>query len=133
MAAKKQTIAKGTVKKEDVPTVVAKINRLVNREDNNIKAITSVNIGGAFAVHGIKVIDSPKGLFVSMPSNSYVDREGRTQYSDICHPITAEARTELIDTVKEAYEQALEEQQTEEEAEEEAETEVQGQGQSQQM
>lgn len=74
-----------------------------------------------------------KGAVCLHAVERYVDREGRTQYSDICHPITAEARTELIDTVKEAYEQALEEQQTEEEAEEEAETEVQGQGQSQQM
>lgn len=133
MAAKKQNTAKESVEKVNVPTVEAKINRLVNRENNNIKAIASVNIGGAFAVHGIKVIDSPKGLFVSMPSNSYVDREGKTQYSDICHPITAEARTELIDTVKDAYEQALEEQQAENETEEEAEAEAEEQGQSQQM
>lgn len=33
------------------------------------------------------------------------------QYSDICHPITAEARNELIDKVIEAYEAKLSEEQ----------------------
>ena len=98
---------------QKTPRITAKIDRFVNLEGSSVKASASVNIGGAFAIHGIKVIDSPqKGMFVSMPAETYVDRDGQTQYSEICHPITAEARNALIETVKNAYEQALAAQQT---------------------
>lgn len=40
-------------------------------ENSKVKAIASVNIGGAFAIHGLRVIDSQKGLFVQMPQNSF--------------------------------------------------------------
>lgn len=103
-------MAKQKEQKKAVPTITARIDRLVNQEDSNIKAYASVNIGGAFAVHGIKVIDSVKGIFVSMPSNSY-KKDGKVEYSDICHPITANARNELIDRVTEAYEAKLSEKQ----------------------
>lgn len=103
-------MAKQKEQKKAVPTITARIDRLVNQEDSNIKAYASVNIGGAFAVHGIKVIDSVKGIFVSMPSNSY-KKGGKVEYSDICHPITADARNELIDRVTEAYEAKLSEKQ----------------------
>ena len=62
-------------------------------------------------------MDSQKGLFVSMPQNSYKDANGETKYTDIFHAVTAEARTELNDQVMAAYEQALEEQQAEAESE----------------
>ncbi len=90
------------------PAITARIDRLVDYEGSNIKAVASVNVADAFAIHGLKVIDSEKGLFVSMPQSKY-EKDGRTQYSDICHPITAEARTELFDTVLAAYEQKLQE------------------------
>lgn len=103
-------MAKKKEQKQPLPNITARIDRLVDQEDSNIKAYASVNIGGAFAVHGIKVIDSVKGLFVSMPSNGY-KKDGKMQYSDICHPITAKARNELIDKVTEAYEAKLSEEQ----------------------
>lgn len=56
------------------PNITARIDRLVNQADSNIKAYASVNISGIFAVHGIKVIDSVKGIFVSMPQSSYKKR-----------------------------------------------------------
>ena len=56
------------------------------------------------------MIDSVKGTFISKPSNSY-KKDGKMQYSDICHPIRAEARNELIDKVIEAYEAKLSEEQ----------------------
>lgn len=96
--------------KHSVPNITARIDRLVKQDDSSVKAYASVNIGGAFAVHGIKVIDSVKGTFISMPSNSY-KKDGKMQYSDICHPITSEARNELIDKVTEAYEAKLSEEQ----------------------
>lgn len=95
----------------EVPTLEVRIHRLFDREDSSMRAAASVNIGGAFAVHGIKVLQSEKGFFISMPSSSYVDSNGKQQYSSICHPVTAEARTALTAAVLKAYEQALESRQ----------------------
>lgn len=103
-------MAKKKEQKQSNPNITARIDRLVNREDTNIKAYASVNIGGAFAVHGIKVIDSVKGIFISMPQSSY-KKDGKVEYSEICHPITADARNKLIDKVTEAYEAKLNEEQ----------------------
>ena len=88
--------------------IKARIDRMVGYEDSKVKAIASANIGGAFAIHGIKVIDSEKGLFVQMPQTSY-EKDGRKQYNDIFHPITADSRNELNTEILAAYEQKLSE------------------------
>lgn len=139
MATKKQATTKKAGSMENAEPkpqrslVEAKIDRLLDFPDNNIKAYASVNIAGTFAIHRIKVMDSNKGLFVSMPNYSYADGEGKKKYKEYCHPITAEARTELISKVMEAYEQALQEQQTKEETESEDESESESEGMTQQM
>lgn len=99
-----------------VPAVAARIDRLVDYEGSKVKAIASANIGGAFAIHGIKVIESQKGLFVQMPQSSY-EKDGKKQYTDQFHPIMADARNELNAAVMEAYEEKLSE--TEDESPEE--------------
>ena len=115
-------MAKKKEQKKALPNITARIDRLVEQDDSSVKAYASVNIGGALAVHGVKVIDSVKGIFVSMPSNSY-KKDGKVEYSDICHPITAEARNELIEKVTEAYEMKLgEEQDMDNISEDEAQT-----------
>lgn len=53
--------------------------------------VVSANIG-PFAVHGIRIFENEKGMFVNMPSNSYKDAQGNTQYEDVFHPVTKEAR-----------------------------------------
>lgn len=109
--ATKKAPQKAAARKEQqsTPALSVRIDRMVDYENSSVRAIASANIGGAFAIHGIKVIDSQKGLFVSMPQSSYQDRDGNTKYNDIFHPITAEARTELKDAVLDAYEAKLEE------------------------
>lgn len=88
-----------------LPSLTAKIDKLVNFEDNNLKAFASVTIGGAFTIHGLKVMDSQNGLFVSMPSTKY-EKNGKTQYSENFHAVTKGARDELSRIVLEAYEQS---------------------------
>lgn len=73
------------------------------RLDGNCRAHASVNINGSFAVRGVKVMESSKGLFVSMPSY----RAGNGEYKDICFPVTKEARQEFDSAVLNAYQQAL--------------------------
>ena len=97
---------KKTPTKNKVPTISARIDRLVDYEGTNVKAIASANIGGAFAIHGLKVMESDKGLFVSMPSTKY-EKNGQTQYNETFHPITKEAREELNGAVLDAYEQRI--------------------------
>ena len=70
--------------------------------DVSIKGTASVNINGAFAIRGVKIIEGSNGLFVSMPSYKVGN-----EYKDICFPITPECRKQLSDAVLGAYEQAL--------------------------
>jgi len=73
------------------------------RLDGNCRAHASVNINGCFAVRGVKVMESSRGLFVSMPSY----KAGNGEYKDICFPCTKEARMEFDNAVISAYRQAL--------------------------
>ncbi len=98
MAAKKQA-APGKGQKQKNPSIQVRIDRLNDYEGSNIKAFASANIGGAFAIHGIRVVDSQKGMFVAMPQSSHKDGSGNTKYSDIFHTVTAEARNELNEKV----------------------------------
>ena len=95
---------------QETPLVEARIDRLLDG-DFKTKAYASATIAGAFAVHGMRVIESEKGRFISMPQDSY-KKGGETKYSDTFHAITAEARDALVDAVNEAYEQALEQRQS---------------------
>lgn len=94
-----------------MPTIRAKIDRLADFEGSKVKAFASANIG-PFAVHGLRVVDGEKGMFVAMPSTSY-QKDGKTEYQETFHPVSAEARKALNDAVLQAYEQKLAEEQTE--------------------
>lgn len=95
-----------------IPTIRAKIDRLSDYEGSKVKAFASANIGGAFAIHGLRVVDGEKGMFVAMPSTSY-QKDGKTEYQETFHPVSGEARKALNDAVLQAYEQKLSEEQTE--------------------
>mgnify|MGYP002609536784 CR=1 FL=1 len=94
-------------------SVTAKIDRMIEREDATVKAYASVNIGGAFVIKDIAVVDGQKGLFARMPFRSYKSSDGETKYSDIAFALTDEARQSLNDAVLGAYREALEESEDE--------------------
>ena len=96
--------------KNDIPRIDVRINSLRN-DDTHIKGYASANIGGAFAVHGISIIEGKNGLFMSMPQRSFTDENGEKKYSDIFHAVTKEAYDELNGKVIGAYKEALEESQ----------------------
>ncbi len=92
----------------------ARIDRLVNQENTHIKAIASVTLGGAFAVHGIRVMDSEKGLFVQMPQRSFKRGEDSApEYTDVFHPVSAMARVAINESVMAAYKAKVKEQSAE--------------------
>lgn len=59
--------------------IKAKIDRMVNV--GNVKAIASVSLDGMFVVKNLKVMDGKKGLFVSMPQETYSGKDGQKKYS----------------------------------------------------
>ena len=91
--------------------ISVRIDKLFCDEDKKLKAFASANIG-PFAVHGIRVFENDKGMFINMPSNSYTDAQGNKQYEDVFHPVTREGRDLLVKNVLDAYKQALEQAQT---------------------
>lgn len=94
-----------------IPEISVRIDKLFCDESKKLKAFASANIG-PFAVHGIRVFENEKGLFINMPSNSYTDANGNKQYEDVFHPVTREGRDLLVKNVLDAYNQALEQAQT---------------------
>lgn len=58
------------------------------KPSDSIKGTASVNINGAFAIRGVKIIEGTNGLFVSMPSYKVGN-----DYKDICFPITRNAES----------------------------------------
>ena len=70
----------------------------------NLLANASVTVGGCFAVRGVRVMNSEKGAFVSMPQR----RTAEGEYKDICFPTTKEMRQALNNAVLDAYNKAME-------------------------
>ena len=87
------------------PDISVRVDRL--NDVGKIRAFVSANIGGAFAIHGIKVVDSDKGMFVAMPQSKFKTADGETKYLDEFHAVTADARNKLNEAVLAAYEQAV--------------------------
>ena len=67
---------------------------------SKLRAVARVTIDGCFAVHGLKIVDSKKGLFVAMPNVKVGDH-----YVDTFHAITTESREQLLTAVMEAWHQ----------------------------
>ena len=124
MATKKSPQKKAAPK---LPRITARIDRMIPTEGDGVRAIASVNIGGAFAARGFKVYESEeKGLSVLNPSSKY-QKDGKDQYSDTVYALTPEARAALNGAVLDAYEQKLQEEQGEDLDEDQDENIAQGQ------
>ena len=56
------------------PKIEVRIDRVLPGEGKT-KAFASATIGGAFAIHGIRIVDkldSEKGFFIGMPQQAYL-------------------------------------------------------------
>ena len=85
--------------------IKAKIDRMVN--SGNVKAIASVSLDGMFVVKNLKVMDGRKGLFVSMPQETFSRKDGQKKYSNLFFALTNSAKLELQETVLQAYQQQI--------------------------
>lgn len=75
----------------------------VNEGNNKIKANANITIDDCFVVKGIRIIEGSNGLFTAMPSKKGANGD----YTDICFPITAEARQIINDEILRAYYEKL--------------------------
>lgn len=64
-----------------------------------LKAIASITIDNAFAIHELRVIEGKEGLFVAMPSKQAADGSFR----DIAHPINIDTRHMIEQIVLDKY------------------------------
>ncbi len=74
-----------------------RIRKLIN--EGRLRAVVSITLDNAIAIHDIKVIEGPSRLFVAMPSR----REENGTFRDVVHPISAEGRTYIENMIMEAY------------------------------
>ena len=88
------------------PSLRVKIDNISKYEGNKVKAFATVTIANSFAIHGVRIINGEKGLFVSMPTSSY-QKDGKTEYREFFHPVSAEARAKFNEAVLNAYEQEI--------------------------
>ena len=78
--------------------------RVVKSENEaKLKAYADITFDECFVIHGLKIIDGQKGMFVAMPSR----RMPSGEFKDIAHPITPEARKEITDVVIDYYSKNL--------------------------
>ena len=75
-------------------------------DGGKLKAFATVTFDGMFRVHGIRLAESRTGLNIFMPQRTF-EKNGKTQYADVFHPITAGARNALKAAVIDAYKKAL--------------------------
>ena len=81
--------------------IEAKGMHVFEGRSDNLLGICDVRLGdGEFVVKGVRVLDSEKGPFVSLPQ--YKDREGK--YQDVVFPTTKEGREQLNHAVLQEYE-----------------------------
>lgn len=81
-----------------------KIRKLYD-DAGRMKAIVSVTLDNALAIHDIKVIQGQERLFLAMPSRQ--DENGT--FRDTVHPVGAEFRQRIECAVLDAYRAAIEE------------------------
>jgi stage V sporulation protein G len=77
--------------------------KVIPVDDEKLKAFVSIVFDQSFVVTDIKIINGPKGLFVSMPSKKRKDGT----FKDIAHPLNNQMRQYLEDKVLTVYRQQL--------------------------
>ena len=75
-----------------------------SNKEGNLLAFANVTLGGCFAVTGIRVMDSEKGVFVAMPDR----KNSKGEYHDVCFPTTSEMRQVLHTAVLGEYQKVME-------------------------
>ncbi|KKP25377.1 MAG: hypothetical protein UR14_C0006G0010 [candidate division TM6 bacterium GW2011_GWE2_31_21] len=73
-------------------------------KEGRLKAYATMVFDNCFIIRDLKIIESDKGLFVSMPSR----RKKDGSFKDIVHPLNSETRKMIEDKVIEEYKKVAE-------------------------
>ena len=86
--------------KEERKMPITNVQVYLVENAGKIKASATITFDDAFVVHGLRIIEGEKGLFVAMPTR-YSRKKGR--FLDTAHPISNKARSVLVDAILKAY------------------------------
>lgn len=78
---------------------------MMNLEQSKLLAVASIVIDNEIAVHGIRIIDGSRGIFVAMPSKRNPDGT----FTDIVHPTNSFAGELIRNTILDAFNKLKEE------------------------
>lgn len=71
--------------------------------EGRLRAVVSITIDNAIAIHDIKLVQGDERMFVAMPSR----REDSGVFRDIIHPISSNVREEIEEKILNAYQQYI--------------------------
>jgi len=72
-------------------------------KEGKVKAICSIILNNAFAVHDVKVIENLQGkLIVAMPNRKVEANEGNFKWKDVAHPTRPDIRQAIERAVMKA-------------------------------
>ncbi len=81
-------------------TLHFKVDRIYKLPDSGaMKAFVDMNINGLLLIKGLRVVQGPKGLFVSMPQEQGKDK----RWYDSIRCLTPEVRSVIQEKVLQAY------------------------------
>lgn len=67
--------------------------------EGRLRAVVSITIDNAIAIHDIKLVQGDERMFVAMPSR----REDSGVFRDIIHPISSNVREQIEEKILNAY------------------------------
>ena len=80
------------------------------REGSNIRGLARIYFEDSFVVSNVSVIQGREKEFVAMPSYMVKQngKDGKSQYQDVCFPVTKEFREKLYREIMECYQREKE-------------------------
>lgn len=80
------------------------------KEGSNIRGLARIYFEDCFVVSNVSIIQGKEKEFVAMPSYMVKQngRDGKSQYQDVCFPVTKEFREKLYDAIHDCYQQEKE-------------------------
>lgn len=82
-----------------VNVMVKRLHRL--NKAGPVRALCSVVLGDALAIHSIKIVEGKHGLFIQFPQARGKDG----QWHDVCHPVQAGLRQAITEAILADYRQ----------------------------
>lgn len=83
--------------------IISSIRIKTLKTENRMVGVASITLDSMIAIHGIKILNGPSGLFLAMPSKTI--KPGT--FEDMVHPINTEVRNAIETIVYDAYEYCI--------------------------